>query len=440
MSVTLIMTANVMKTKMTINDKRLTRRVVRLKNVLPFILHLLLFFGLPFAAIASPGTCVKHNNPQEQDCNDRANLFHAIPPCFRLTRQTLDQLAASVFAGHIAYALWGFDGVWEIFFLDPERQVNKIYEHRYLDEGSDDGGERLSGTDAENGYGHRYSELEIIRRSGEGKSGRLPVMCLRLCAHVKRDDKHEHEIDQKRYGDPHDIHGNFHNVFALEREHDKDGKEKSYKGDRADLRDEPFMIPGLVFNFYQNKARDHPRNEGDAEINENTLRDLAYRNIYHNPFQTEHGRQYRDKYVSIDGEEQNLEYRIEGNKSRAVFGVSLREVVPNDDHRYTPGKPDHDKTHHVFRIAPQEYDREKKHQNRPDNPVLDQGQDQYPVILKDFPQLFIPHFRERRIHHKYKAYGNRNICRTALELVPEIDNAGGQITPANSDKHGEKDP
>ena len=95
--------------------------------------------------------------------------------------------------------------------------------------------------------------------------------------------------------------------------------------------------------------------------------------MHNRPTEAEPTRQDGDKYVGVQRKEQHLENRIEGDESRAVVGIAIGQVVPDDHHRDTTGEPDHNQAHHVLGPVAQEDDRQREHQDRADNPVLDQG-------------------------------------------------------------------
>ena len=86
----------------------------------------------------------------------------------------------------------------------------------------------------------------------------------------------------------------------------------------------------------------------------------------------------RDEDIGVDREEQDLEDRVEGHQAGRVFGVPLGQVVPDDDHGDAAGQADQDQAVHVFGLAAQEDDRQGEHQERPDDPVLDEGQGRGP--------------------------------------------------------------
>ncbi len=56
----------------------------------------------------------------------------------------------------------------------------------------------------------------------------------------------------------------------------------------------------------------------------------------------------------------------------------------------------------------QEYQCKCKHQDRPDQPVLQEREAQYALVTEDLVQLLIANARERRIHHENEARRNWN--------------------------------
>jgi hypothetical protein len=61
--------------------------------------------------------------------------------------------------------------------------------------------------------------------------------------------------------------------------------------------------------------------------------------------------------------------------------------------------PDHDQAGHVFRVPTQEDNSKDEHQNGTDHPVLHKRKAEYLSVPKDFGEFFVPHLRERRVHH-----------------------------------------
>src|SRR5208283_2903562 len=142
---------------------------------------------------------------------------------------------------HIADAGGGLHRVREILSLEPHRKVDEVDEHRHLDERAYHRRECLTRVDPEDRDSHRNCQLEVVGCGGKGKCGRLSIMGTHLTAHVKRDEEHDHEIDEKRNGDTNDIKRDLHNIFALEGEHHEDREKQGDKGDGTDLRDEPLV-------------------------------------------------------------------------------------------------------------------------------------------------------------------------------------------------------
>ena len=61
-------------------------------------------------------------------------------------------------------------------------------------------------------------------------------------------------------------------------------------------------------------------------------------------------------------------------------------------------------------------------------------------VFKHLAHLFIFNLGKRRVHHENQADGDRNIGCARLELFPESRDARKEIPPADTDKHGKKNP
>src|SRR3546814_11517845 len=79
---------------------------------------------------------------------------------------------------------------------------------------------------------------------------------------------------------------------------------------------------------------------------------------------------------------QDLEDRIEGDERGDILIVALRELVPDDHHRDAARKTDQDQAGHIFGPVREENDRDRGHQYRPDNPVLDDREREQPLLLE----------------------------------------------------------
>ena len=91
-------------------------------------------------------------------------------------------------------------------------------------------------------------------------------------------------------------------------------------------------------------------------------------------------------------------------------------------------------------MAREKEDRQKEHQDRSDDPVLNKRKGQDLKILEYLPKFFIPHLGKGRIHHQYEADGNGDIGGSHLETVYYIPNAGIKISASHADEHGQENP
>jgi hypothetical protein len=149
---------------------------------------------------------------------------------------------------------------------------------------------------------------------------------------------------------------------------------RAIERDRTDLWYELVVIPLL-----RDKAQqDHPcQNPGDArnsQVDEDALGNLPDRDIDHGTGEPEKWRQDRHEQPGVDAVEQYLEDRVEGHEAGSVLGRPLGNLVPDDHHGDAAGEADHDQADHVLGFVRQEDDRQREHQDRPDDPVLKQRQ------------------------------------------------------------------
>ena len=136
-----------------------------------------------------------------------------------------------------------FHSIRKIFLLKPKGHVDETDQNRNLQERPDDSGKGLARVDPEDGHRNSDGEFEVIRSCREAQSGGLFISGPHLHRQEKGDKEHDHKIDKQRNGNPDHIQGKLNDVFALEREHDQDGKEKGNQGDRTDFRDEFLLVP-----------------------------------------------------------------------------------------------------------------------------------------------------------------------------------------------------
>ena len=148
--------------------------------------------------------------------------------------------------------------------------------------------------------------------------------------------------------------------------------------------------------------------------------DLADGDVHLAPFEAEERRQDGDEQPRVDREEQHLEDRVKGDQAGTVLAVAARELIPDDDHGDAAGQTDHDQPDHVLGLVGKEGDGEEEHQDRPDDPVLDQGQGEDLEVAEDPPHLFVAHLGQRRVHHQDEADGDRDVGGPDREPVPEV--------------------
>ena len=109
---------------------------------------------------------------------------------------------------------------------ETQSYVDQADHHRYLDQGTDNGGKCLAGVDPEHGNRHGDGQLEIVAGGSESERGCLPVVNPRFHTDEEGDEKHHHEVDQQRNGNSHHVQGQIDNEFSFQGEHDHNGVEK----------------------------------------------------------------------------------------------------------------------------------------------------------------------------------------------------------------------
>ena len=101
-------------------------------------------------------------------------------------------------------------------------------------------------------------------------------------------------------------------------------------------------------------------------------------------------------------------------------GVTLGQIVPDDDHGDAAGQADQDQPHHIFVVSGEKGHRQPEHQNRSDQPVLDQRQGQHLGVAEDLVQLLVAHLGQGRIHHQNQADGDGQVGGADLEGVDNL--------------------
>src|SRR3989304_1966708 len=86
-----------------------------------------------------------------------------------------------------------------------ERDPREVHEDGDLDEGPDDGGERLPRRDPEDPDRRRDRELEVVARGREREGRRLLVREPEALGDREGDGEHEEEVEDEGDRDPHDV-------------------------------------------------------------------------------------------------------------------------------------------------------------------------------------------------------------------------------------------
>ena len=196
----------------------------------------------------------------------------------------------------------------------------------------------------------------------------------------------------------------------------------------------------MPFQLHPDETGQRPRNERNAQVDEDALGDLPHAYIDETPLEAEERRQNRDEEPGVDAVKEHLEDAVEGDETRRIFGVPLGKLVPDDDHGDAAGQADHDQADHVLGMVGKEDDGEDEHEHRADHPVLNEGKADHLFIPEDVPHLFVFHFGKRRVHHQDQPDGDRDIGGPDLEGIDEILGAREEVAGADADGHGGKDP
>jgi hypothetical protein len=92
-----------------------------------------------------------------------------------------------------------------------------------------------------------------------------------------------------------------------------------------------------------------------------------------------------------------------------------------------PRQADHDQARHVRGIPAEEEEREGEHEDRADDPVLQEGQAEDLPIAEDVPELFVAHLCEGRVHHEDETDRYGNVGCSDLESIDEPFHPGHEI-------------
>ena len=169
----------------------------------------------------------------------------------------------------------------------------------------------------------------------------------------------------------------------------------------------------------ESEARQETRDERNAQVEADALRNLPDADLHDAALQSKPLRQHRQKGPGIKAVEEHLKDAVDGDQASDVIRVAFRQFVPDQHHRNAAGDADQDQAAHIGRFAAQEDDGEEKHQHRADEPVLHQRQTEHALVAEDLAQLLVAHLRQRREHHDDQADGDGNIRRAGLKAIDE---------------------
>jgi hypothetical protein len=188
------------------------------------------------------------------------------------------------------------------------------------------------------------------------------------------------------------------------------------------LRDElGVSYQSLLLSLISEHAGDEPASERDAEVDETLLAISPM--VISTPRPAGRARSAAPcEDVGVDREEEHLEDRVEGDQPRAVLGVALGQVVPDDDHRDAAGETDHDQPEHVLGLVAQEEHGQAEHQDRAEDPVLKSDRPSTLRVAEDWAHLLVADLGQRRVHHQDEpdGDGDRSSCRRSSRLSAAV--------------------
>ena len=85
-------------------------------------------------------------------------------------------------------------------------------------------------------------------------------------------------------------------------------------------------------------------------------------------------------------------------------------------------------------------DRQRKHQDGTNHPVLHQRQQEDFLVAEHFSHFLVADFGERRVHHQDQPGGDWNRGRAHAEAIQKRNDTGQRPSGEDADEHGGKDP
>ena len=142
----------------------------------------------------------------------------------------------------------------------------------------------------------------------------------------------------------------------------------------------------------------------------------------------------------VEAVEEHLKDAVDGDKSGSVVRVAICQLIPHQDHCDAASDADQDESAHIGRFAAKEYYGENEHERRPNEPVLDQGESENPLVAEDIAQFLVSDLCQRRKHHDDQPDGNWDIRCSALKALDEPRRAWNEVANGDSNGHCEENP
>ena len=190
------------------------------------------------------------------------------------------------------------------------------------------------------------------------------------------------------------------------------------------------LVPVPPLDPEQNEPGNHSGKERDAQVDEDALGDGGDRDlgqVNRSEVVTDPGRHNLDEDVGVDGVEEHLEQRVEGDQPRRILRVAPCQVVPDDDHSDAAGKPDQDQPDGVLGLVCQERQGKTEHQEGTDHPVEQERDAENLRVAEDLRQLLVTDLRQRRVHHQDEPEGYRDRGCPDRQVRDALHDAGSDV-------------
>jgi len=156
--------------------------------------------------------------------------------------------------------------------------------------------------------------------------------------------------------------------------------------------------------------------------------------------EAEPDREDREEEPGVEGVGGDLEDAVEGDEDGGVLAAPPGQPVPDQHHRDAARDADEDQAGAVVGVVGEEEPGEGEHQERPDDPVEEQGDAEEPPRAADVAQFLVLHARQDGVHHQQEAEGDRQGDGAELEAVERGGEAGNQRAEPEAERPGEDDP